>query len=362
MKRWIFLLAFVPSLVLAGNLRRIQTTLDQKDSTSLNINFDKISNDLLNKQGKLNSASLITVGSITASTVTFTSATVTNATISNLVNGIMNYRRPVLRYISATTVDVENNTGTLNETKIIFPDGNIRSVTEDTASTSKYRRFIITENAEFRTGTENSGMQGVTESVNTWYAIYAVKSLVDSTKFVLAGSTLAPIQANFSLLDSTFSANGWAYIGLIRNGDNAGTTGNILEFYQSGNMTLFANNTTGGAVLQTPGTLLASVGSAASLTYSYSVGMGTTQIPGNIFITRISGFGTSETIYISAGTDGSKKRLFHHHDATSQTAGTTLWCEIVNGLAIGAGATSPFDIFLTGFIDGALGVGANPQL
>jgi hypothetical protein len=50
-------------------------------------------------------------------------------------SALLSYRRPVLKFISVTAVDVENNTQTANETKIIFPDGDVRAVVENTGST-----------------------------------------------------------------------------------------------------------------------------------------------------------------------------------------------------------------------------------
>lgn len=159
---------------------------------------------------------------------------------------ITSYRRPNLTHQSITTVDVEPNTGTSNQTKIIFPDGNVRTVTEDTSSTNKYRRFDITATAQFTSGTEDSGLRsGISETTNTWYAIYAVKSLIDSTKFVLVGDTTLPTSSNVSTLDGRYGSNSWVYLGTIRNGDNVSATGDIIKFKHVGNACFFSNIVSG---------------------------------------------------------------------------------------------------------------------
>lgn len=220
----------------------------------------------------------------------------------------VSYRRPVLTYISATTIDVENNTSTANETKIIFPDGTSRSVTEDTSSTHKYRRAIITATAEFTSGTEDSGVRsGISEATNTWYAVYAVKSVIDTTKFVLAMDTTLPIRTNFSTLDSRYGSNSWVYLGLIRNGDNDAATGDILSFSQSSDgLTIFTNSTTGNTSFGLQGLLVATTASAATLTYSPTRGTGTTDLPNNIdrtgYQTGHSTGATNGNVFYSGGT------------------------------------------------------------
>lgn len=220
----------------------------------------------------------------------------------------VSYRRPTLSYVSATTIDVENNTSTANETKIIFPDGTSRSVTEDTSSTHKYRRAIITATAEFTSGTEDSGVRsGISEATNTWYAVYAVKSVIDTTKFVLAMDTTLPTRTNFSTLDSRYGSNGWVYLGLIRNGDNDAATGDILAFSQSSDgVTTFSNSTTGNTSFGLQGLLVATTASAATLTYSPTRGTGTTDLPNNIDRTTYQmGHATGATngnVFYSGGT------------------------------------------------------------
>jgi len=280
------------------------------------------------------------------------------------ING---YRRPTLTWISATLVDVENNTGTSNETKIIFPDGTARSVTEDTSSTTKYRRFDITATANFTSGTEDSGMRsGESEATNTWYAIYAVKSQIDSTKFVLVGSTTLPLQANFSTLNTNFGANSWVYLGLIRNGDRGGATGDILAFSQMGNLTTFNNTLAGGSTstgAPMSGILLANTAGAATLTYTHATGTGSAQIPGNIAgcVYGWAAASVAATVVVSDSGDvrnyarvPSNSTLVMGQSPRSASEGVQLRNTAASSIA--------YDITLYGFFDRVLGVGPNPVL
>ena len=216
--------------------------------------------------GAITTTGAVTVGGA----LTVTGATTLNGaiTLAGAVTVSQNKRRPNLTYISTTAIDVESNTGTANQTSITFPDGNTRSVTEDTAATHKYRRFLITATAEFTSGTEDSGLRnGLTEAASTWYAVYAVKSAINTANFVLVGDTTLPLQANFATLDAAYGSNGWLYLGLIRNNGSS----NLTTFVQSGH------------VVCGNGIVLASA-TASSVTYTYSAGTGATDLPGNISV------------------------------------------------------------------------------
>jgi len=274
------------------------------------------------------------------------------------------YRRPDLTYVSATQIDVEVNTATANTTKIIFPDGNYRSVTEDTSSTNKYRRFDITADAEFTSGTEESGLRAaLTEATNTWYAIYAVKSTINTANFVLVGDTTLPTIANVSTLNGYYGTNGWVYLGLIRNGDNSGATGDILNFVQAGNRTRFINTvTTGGNTGN--GTILATTAGATTLTYTYAAGTGTAQVPNPIkFIDygiTCAGSGTSWEAVTAVATG---MRVFRVTGATIGTGSMFIPNMAASqGLKTECQASSAQDILMAGFIDGVLGVGSNPMI
>lgn len=192
------------------------------------------------------------------------------------------YRRPVLVYINGTNVDVENNTATANQTCVIFTDGTRRCVTENTSSTNQYRRLTTSAQAVFVSGTEDSGMApGETIANNEWLAVYAVKSQINASNFVLAATTNTYRQSNMSLLDTLFGTNGWVYLGTIRLGNNGSQfTNAVIPFVQTGNNTVFTDGERGG----TPaGIIISSAASTSSnVTYSESTGFSGSQIPSSI--------------------------------------------------------------------------------
>lgn len=275
---------------------------------------------------------------------------------------LINYRRPVLRFVAVNAVDVEANTGTANETKIVFPDGDARTVQEDTSASNLYRRFIITAAAEFTSGTEDSGLRsGLSEANNTWYAIYAVKSLINSAKFVLVGDTAFPVTADFSTLNSRYGTNGWVYLGMIRNGDSSSATGDILSFVQTGNKTVFTNKC--AAIGGNAGNGIEfATNTATTMSYTYAAGDGDHQIPNHIL---------TVDWYITASSTGAVWGVTPQTDTTwffsrqTNTPGTPSIriVDVGASLGIAAVSTSSTDhqVNLCGFTDGAL-MGSNPVI
>ena len=284
------------------------------------------------------------------------------------VDAYANYRRPQLTYISATLVDVAVNTGTANTTKIVFPDGNYRSVTEDTSSSNKYRRFDITATAEFSSGTEDSGLRsGLSETTNTWYALYAVKSTINTANFVLVGDTTTAVIGNVSTLNGRYGTNGWVYLGYIRNGDNAGVTGDIIEFDMAGNVTYFRNELATGSTGMTVGTsrggyIVAVTAAATSLAYSYSLGTGATAIPDNIthvdwsYGVLAAGAGAIHLLNSAGG------YYYRRYAGGSLEQYNNIWASAAEGLQIttSGGGSTKFYISVAAFNDLLLGVGSNP--
>ena len=297
----------------------------------------------------------------TVTTTKIVDGNVTEGKLSAAVQAVLrawaNYRRPTLLYVSATQVSVEGNTGTGNETKVIFPDGEVRSVVEDVASTHKYRKFDITATAQFTTGTEDSGLRATeSEAANTWYAIYAVKSLIDATKFVLVGTVYAPIQANFANLNTAFGTNGWAYLGLIRNGDDSGATGDVLSFRHSGYVTMFYNTCVGqtGGITALAGIRLASTASGSNVSWTYASGMGSGQMPPNITVASIWTSGNCDTFRArQSATDGGPT-IASSESAIAVGFGVATWVNITNGLWAGVQSSGTYDLNVTGFVDGGL--------
>lgn len=291
-------------------------------------------------------------------TATFTgTAVIPTATITTLGHTLAGYRRPVLKWVSITSVDVENNTGTANQTTIVFPDGSVRSVTEDTSSTHKYRRFIITDTAQFTTGTEDSGMRsGESEAVSTWYGMYAVKSAVDATKFVLVGSVTIPTQGNFATLNTNLGgANNWVYLGMIRNGDNSGTTGDILKFVQNGNTTYFQNTCVMSGTSTAYGTRLAQ--GTGDLTWTYASGTGAAQVPSHILVGQITitdvevGSSGNHTVTLGASAGRSVGTGFQ---VSLGEVVMTVWMPLSENVRIASTADDNNSIALSGYMDGAL--------
>lgn len=286
-----------------------------------------------------------------------------HAATKQYVDVYATWKRPILIRNNSSTVDVDDNTGTAHQTRILFQDGNYRTVTEDVSSTTKYRRFDITATAEFTSGTEESGLRsGLSEASNTWYAIYAVKSQINSSNFVLAGDTTLPLQANYSTLNSRYGTSSWVYLGMIRNGDGSGSASDILVFYQHGNYTMFSNNTT-GQVLTGNGIRLANTGGATSLTWSYAAGTGAAEVPGHLLSgTFAAGFGSSAS-RLRVRDEGAA-RGFAEQAGGSQSALINFSAPIVAGIKMEdvAANSLAMDLFLTGYFDNVLGCGSNPLI
>lgn len=272
------------------------------------------------------------------------------------------YRRPNLKWVSVTQVDVEANTGTSNTTKIQFPDGNLRTVTEDTSATHKYRRFDITAGAEFTSGTEDSGLRsGLSEASNTFYCIYAVKSLINSANFVLAGDTTTPTTANFATLNSRYGTDSWVYLGGIKNGDSAAAASSILDFVQNGPLMVF-KNTSAGTVRNMTGMLCVTTASANNVTYTYASGTGSQQIPDHILIVKYQGVAASIAGSCIDLTDSGGTRFYASVDCANTRGTVGAWMAAVEGARVDhvqAGNVA-IDIFMTAYMDSVLGVGANP--
>jgi hypothetical protein len=285
-----------------------------------------------------------------------TPTTSTDVAIKSYVDKLNAYRRPVLQFGSVTTVAVESGLdGTSGDIPLLFPDGTLRTETSTTRTT-----FDITRNAVLVTSGAQSGLTGATsEATNTWYALYGCKVTDSSTLWVTVGSTVLPLRANFATLNTAYGTNGWVYLGMIRNGDNNTATGDILAFSQAGNLTLFRNSTSGGAS-DTTGFKVAATGGATTLTYTYSAGTGTTDVPNHILMGIVgcgiaAGSGTSN-VNIAAAT-----LEFGLGDGTHAYYIRPM-IPITLGVKLSNGSSVAMEVFFAGFVDGVLGIGANPVL
>lgn len=201
------------------------------------------------------------------------------STMRSTIEKLITYRRPNLRWVLVTEVEVVENTyrNGVDETVVIFPDGELRRI--QNAADSNLAKMVITETADFGTPPFNSGLRsGISEAANTTYAIYAVKCNA-SDKFCLAGDTAHPQRNFFDALNTRYGLNSWVHLGYIRNGMNvfggSGQDLDILRFEQSGSMTILPWGV--GSNIP-PGWVLTS-GSAASLTYNTVFGELATHIP-----------------------------------------------------------------------------------
>lgn len=364
-------LCLVSTNLMAGTISRTYSYTDGNTITANENNTNE--NTLYNEiNGNLDTANFEDGGIATADladgAITLAKTATTLQSSFTFLNNLTAYRRPVIKWISVTTVDVEANTGTSNETCLIFPDQR-RCVTEDTSSTSVNRRFIMTEAASL-SGTKNSGLRsGYVETNNTWYSIYGVKATDDSTSFIIAADTITPTQAHYAALNSFYGTNGWVYLGLIRNGDSSQVNADILKFSQVGNYTEFRNamqTAVFGASSKTPGALYATTAGAIASTFTYTAGFGSTSIPEQI-ITGVLTF-THASLSNGAIVIYNVDRSLVYHvipiGDNDESSMFNLTMPIAEGAVItnNISESNAEDIALRGFYDYVLGGGINPNL
>lgn len=275
---------------------------------------------------------------------------------------LLSYRRPSLEFASVVQVEPQKVlTGVSGEVAILFNDGDYR-----TDSTTSHTDFLITRNAVL-SGTALSGLRtSLSEATNTWYAIYAVKVTDSSTDFVIVGDTVLPLAGNFATLNTNFGTNGWVYLGLIRNGDNSGATGDIINFSQSGTETMFANNEAEISGAGGTGSLLVS-SSTSPIIYTATAGTGATDIPNNIKIASFwCGVGNGgAAAEVTASNNANLIRYFGASANAGARTVQTIRIPIVLLGTIRLQSASPgtgLDINLLGWIDTVLGIGSNPLL
>jgi hypothetical protein len=331
---------------------------ENSSSTVAILNNSTGTNDILDCRDNGSSVFKVADGG----TVTLTGALIVpTITVTTLTHGLIGYRQPNLKYVSATAVDVESNTGTSNQTTVLFRDGSLRSVTEDTASTNKYRRFLITAAAEFTSGTEDSGLRsGISEVANTRYAIYAVKSVIDATKFVLAGDTTFPTQSNVATLNTRYGTSGWVFLGYLFNGNGQAGSSDIMDFLQAGPSMDFRNTNSAG-VGAGLGILMATTAGATTLTYTYAAGSGNAQIPDTI--TKVHWGVHWESVAGGViAKDAGGARTYITQDGNSATHINGYWSAATEGVALSNGPASSEaqDIFMRSYFDSALANGVAP--
>lgn len=323
-------------------------------SSEVNTNFSDNSNVWTGLEAKTKSLAALLVDA--------TPTSATDVAIKSYVDKLNNYRRPVLQYSSATVVNLETGiNGTSGQAQILFPDGTLR-----TDSTASRINFDITRNCAL-SGSAQSGLRAtLSETTNTWYALYAVKVSDSTTNFVVVGDTVLPLQANYSTLNSNFGSNSWVYLGLIRNGDNSAATADILNFVQVGNTTYFLNVVASGATnsaIASTGLQMATTAGATTLTYSTSSGTGATNVPANVSHALWNTLNASVAGNMIVRNSGDTITYFINH--ANSASGTRQHMSPASAgvkLSNGPASSIAYDIHLTGVVDSVLGVGANPLL
>jgi hypothetical protein len=285
-------------------------------------------------------------------------ATALEVVTKQYVDHYSTYRRPVLQYNSATVVNMETGiNGVSGQLAIQFPDGTLR-----TDSTAGRIQCNLAQVAAL-TVTAQSGLRTGTVANNTWYAVYAVKSQVNSTDIVAVADVVLPTQANYATLNTNFGTSGWVYIGLIRNGDQGGTATGILNFIMGGNQTIFVNAGTGANADNSRGVLLATTAGAANLQYAVVNGTAGAVIPNNVVFGTIAGTATATTS-LRINEAGGAPDIYQVNGLVAGTHLVSVPYRLTatyTPRVTPSGATA-IDIWLVGFVDGVLGVGSNPIL
>lgn len=296
----------------------------------------------------LMTASSGTIRSFTATNSTMSVAVISSATVGTLVNVINGYLRPQLEWVGVTEVQIATNATSASGRSILFPDGSFRTV----SSTTNYR-FGITVTAVL-TGNKKSGLRtSLSEQANTWYHLYAVKATDNSTDFVVVGDTTAPTQDQYSNLNSFYGANGWVFLGLIPNGDNAGATSDIPVFEQVGAKTTFSNTNSGSAAANPAGIKLANSAGATSLSWSYAIGNTVgSQFPSRIRVgTILAAFASSAGSRCYIQTNVAPFSIFAQGTNATIAMLNASDITIARGIQIASTGSVAMDIYLAAFLD-----------
>lgn len=308
---------------------------------------------------------VITMGSNKITSLANGTAT-TDAAAFGQVTPLFTYRRPNLVFGSTTVVSVETGLdGISGDVVILFSDGNVRTETSSTRYQATTTQNAVFTNATL--GNNQGGIRSGSVTTNTWYAAYAVKVTTFASNWVMVLDTVLPLQPNYSTLNTNFGTNSWVYLGMVRYGDNSGSTNAILSFKQYGHSTSFLNTSVGQAFNQ-HGIRLASSLSATSITYSATAGTGTTDIPTNCTMGEFGGG-------VNGGAGATTMALTEQNTTTNIFArmavggATTIngifhsgLTYLGNGAIVTVNVSGSLDIFLLSFVDGVLGVGSNPLL
>lgn len=197
------------------------------------------------------------------------------------------YRKPVIEYQGSSSISIENNTGTSNESLVVFPKY-IIAVTEAITGSPKFRKATLSSTANgyasSHTGAAQGGVRsGLTWSNNAWYAIYAARVRYGSdagNNFILVADDTLPTQGNESTLDTRYGAGQWVYLGLVRNGyGSTGSSSSIIPFKYTNKGWCFFTSNDSGATHSGLTLAQATTNTDDAPLYTVSDGMGSAQIP-----------------------------------------------------------------------------------
>lgn len=201
------------------------------DDDTMYFLFDEVQNEVYFKIDSTTKATIDTSGNFSAALDIFTED---NANYS--LGMLINYSKPVLVYTDSTTVSMQQNTTTANRSLLVFPIGPV-DVTEDISATHKYRQLKTSATANgyatAHTGAADSGMfVGLSLTANTWYFVYAVvvRGGDDIGKFIMVVDDRTPMPDNWSLLDSSYGAGAWVYLGPLRYGHGEAASTTLVPF------------------------------------------------------------------------------------------------------------------------------------
>lgn len=211
----------------------------------------------------------------------------------------LTYYKPVLVYDSISSVSIEGNSATTDNTTIYFPNF-VASVTESSPAKYRYASISTTANGEGAadSGAARGGMRTGSVAANTWYYVYAakVRSGTDYSatahKFILVFDTTAPTAANGSTIDGYYGNGNWVYLGLIRYGFGAsGSTTSIPKFVYSrkGWCTFYEKASTGACGLHLAYSSTDADNTATAL-YTIAAGTSGSVIPATIGHIRLGLF------------------------------------------------------------------------
>jgi len=171
----------------------------------------------------------------------------------------------------------------------------------------------------------------------------------------LVGNQLACTQTNFATLNTNFGTDGWIYLGLIKNGDEGNNFSTVLDFTQTGALTIFSNAVDAAdtaIAIDVTGVLRGNNASATSVSYSYVAGFASGSIPETVKLVMFTGYHDLDTLFLknNAGTVG-----YGSLNTSAGQGSVSAWMPSSGGVNLSkSGAASALTLMMVGFVDSAL--------